>query len=85
MSRGPTPILKDVSALTQAQLDDYITRLEEAEAKIRAAEAKIAEKDQRIVEVERLLGCMGKVKETAETATCKSTCLLCLFLLVCYL
>lgn len=38
-------------------------RLEEAEGKIRAAEAKIAEKDQRIMEVERLLGCMGKVKE----------------------
>eukprot|EP00066_Takifugu_rubripes_P019337 XP_011608603.1 PREDICTED: myocardial zonula adherens protein-like isoform X3 [Takifugu rubripes] len=46
----------------QAQLDDYILRLEEAEGKIRAAEAKIAEKDQRIVEVERLLGCMGKEK-----------------------
>lgn len=38
-------------------------RLEEAEGKIKAAEAKIAEKDQRIVEVERLLGCMGKVQE----------------------
>lgn len=48
--------------LTQAQLDDYILRLEEAEGKIRAAEATIAEKDQRIMEVERLLGCMGKVK-----------------------
>lgn len=47
----------------QAQLDDYIMRLEEAEGKIRAAEAKIAEKDQRIMEVERLLGCMGKVKQ----------------------
>lgn len=52
-------------ALTQAQLDDYIIRLEEAERKIQAAEAKIAEKDQRITEVERLLGCMGKVKHRA--------------------
>lgn len=54
-------------ALTQAQLDDYIIRLEEAERKIRAAEAKIAEKDQRITEVERLLGCMGKVKHSSGT------------------
>lgn len=61
------PNLKVVSAPTQAQLDDYIARLEEAEAKIRAAEAKIAEKDQRIVEVERLLGCMGKVEEICST------------------
>lgn len=38
-------------------------RLEEAEGKIKAAEAKIAEKDQRITEVERLLGCMGKVQD----------------------
>lgn len=49
--------------LAQAQLDDYIMRLEEAEGRIRAAEATIAEKDQRIVEVERLLGCMGKVRQ----------------------
>lgn len=40
-------------------------RLEEAERRIRAAEAKIAEKDQRITEVERLLGCMGKVKHVS--------------------
>ncbi|KAM8893936.1 myocardial zonula adherens protein isoform 2-T2 [Spinachia spinachia] len=46
----------------QAQLDEYIRRLEEAETNIRIAEAKIAERDQRIVEVERLLGCMGKEK-----------------------
>lgn len=37
-------------------------RLEEAERKLRTAEVKIAEKDQRITEVERLLGCMGKVR-----------------------
>lgn len=47
-------------------------RLEEAERKIRAAEAKIAEKDQRITEVERLLGCMGKVKHVSICA-CIST------------
>ena len=54
-------------ALTQAQLDDYILRLEEAERKLRAAEAKIAEKDQRITEVERLLACMDKVKPFSST------------------
>lgn len=47
-------------------------RLEEAERRIRAAEAKIAEKDQRITEVERLLGCMGKVKHISICA-CIST------------
>ncbi|KAK9542743.1 hypothetical protein VZT92_000579 [Zoarces viviparus] len=46
----------------QAQLDEYIRRLEEAESNIRIAEAKIAERDQRIIEVERLLGCMGTEK-----------------------
>uniref|UniRef100_G3PTF7 Myocardial zonula adherens protein n=1 Tax=Gasterosteus aculeatus aculeatus TaxID=481459 RepID=G3PTF7_GASAC len=46
----------------QAQLDEYIRRLEEAEKNIRIAEAKIAERDQRIVELERLLGCMEKEK-----------------------
>ncbi|KAG7230485.1 hypothetical protein INR49_024594 [Caranx melampygus] len=46
----------------QAQIDDYIRRLEEAERNIRTAEAKIAERDQRIIEVERLLDCMGKEK-----------------------
>lgn len=62
--------------LTQAQLDDYILRLEEAEGKIRAAEAKIAEKDQRIVEVERLLGCMGKVKQVLSLLLLSSLVLL---------
>ncbi|XP_017260335.1 protein GRINL1A isoform X1 [Kryptolebias marmoratus] len=46
----------------QAQLDEYIRRLEEAERTIRISEAKIAERDQRIIEVERLLDCMGKEK-----------------------
>ncbi|XP_041842588.1 myocardial zonula adherens protein isoform X2 [Melanotaenia boesemani] len=46
----------------QAQLDEYIRRLEEAERNIKLAEAKIAERDQRIIEVERLLDCMGKEK-----------------------
>lgn len=49
---------------TQAQLDEYIKRLEEAENKIRVAEARIAERDQRIIEVERLLDCMGTVRHT---------------------
>lgn len=51
-----------VFLLTQAQLDEYIRRLEEAERNLRTAEAKIAERDQRIVEVERLLSCMGMVR-----------------------
>ncbi|KAM4592349.1 myocardial zonula adherens protein isoform 2-T2 [Odontesthes bonariensis] len=46
----------------QAQLDEYIRRLEEAERTIKMAEAQIAERDQRIMEVERLLDCMGKEK-----------------------
>uniref|UniRef100_A0AAV2LSA7 Myosin tail domain-containing protein n=1 Tax=Knipowitschia caucasica TaxID=637954 RepID=A0AAV2LSA7_KNICA len=46
----------------QAQLDEYIRRLEEAEKTIKNSEAKIAERDQRILEVERLLSCMGNEK-----------------------
>uniref|UniRef100_A0A096M0Y4 Myocardial zonula adherens protein n=1 Tax=Poecilia formosa TaxID=48698 RepID=A0A096M0Y4_POEFO len=46
----------------QAQLDEYIRRLEEAERNLTTAEAKIAERDERIVEVERLLSCMGMEK-----------------------
>lgn len=60
-------VLKHLNALlfshTQAQLDEYIRRLEEADRNIKMAEAKIAERDQRIVEVERLLDCMEKVSE----------------------
>ncbi|XP_037103230.1 myocardial zonula adherens protein isoform X4 [Syngnathus acus] len=48
--------------ILQAQLDDYIRRLEEAEMNIRIAEAKIAERDLRIGELERLLDCMGTEK-----------------------
>ncbi|XP_019742451.1 myocardial zonula adherens protein isoform X2 [Hippocampus comes] len=48
--------------ILQAQLDDYIRRLEEAEMNIRIAEAKIAERDLRIGELERLLDCMETEK-----------------------
>ncbi|KAM9764625.1 protein GRINL1A [Menidia menidia] len=51
----------------QAQLDEYIRRLEEADRNLRLAEAKIAERDQRIIEVERLLDCMGKEKNQLQT------------------
>ncbi|XP_031686798.1 myocardial zonula adherens protein-like isoform X4 [Oncorhynchus kisutch] len=44
----------------QAQIDEYIRRLEEEEKNAKIAEAKIAERDQRISEVERLLDCMGQ-------------------------
>lgn len=60
---------RNVSLLTQAQLDEYIRRLEEAETNIRIAEAKIAERDQRIIEVERLLGCMGTVRTILNITT----------------
>lgn len=53
---------QSVFLLTQAQLDEYIRRLEEAERNIRTAEAKISDRDQRISELERLLDCMGKVR-----------------------
>uniref|UniRef100_UPI003AAB57A5 protein GRINL1A n=1 Tax=Centroberyx gerrardi TaxID=166262 RepID=UPI003AAB57A5 len=46
----------------QAQLDEYIRRLEEAERNAKIAVAQIAERDQRISEVERLLDCMGQEK-----------------------
>ncbi|KAM4630637.1 myocardial zonula adherens protein isoform 2-T2 [Polymixia lowei] len=46
----------------QAQIDEYVRRLEEAEKNAVIAEAKIAERDQRISEVERLLDCMGQEK-----------------------
>uniref|UniRef100_A0A1A7ZPW0 Polymerase (RNA) II (DNA directed) polypeptide M n=1 Tax=Nothobranchius furzeri TaxID=105023 RepID=A0A1A7ZPW0_NOTFU len=48
----------------QAQLDEYIRRLEKAERNIMIADVKIAERDQRILEVERLLDCMGKVVQS---------------------
>uniref|UniRef100_A0A671MGT7 Myocardial zonula adherens protein-like n=1 Tax=Sinocyclocheilus anshuiensis TaxID=1608454 RepID=A0A671MGT7_9TELE len=46
----------------QAQLDDYMRRLEEAERNAQTAEAKIAERDQKMTEVERLLNCMAQEK-----------------------
>ncbi|RXN20849.1 myocardial zonula adherens -like isoform X1 [Labeo rohita] len=52
---------EEIEAL-QAQLDDYMRRLEEAERNAQIAEAKIAERDQRIIEVERLLNCMAQEK-----------------------
>ncbi|KTG45504.1 hypothetical protein cypCar_00004907 [Cyprinus carpio] len=52
---------EEIEAL-QAQLDDYMRRLEEAERNAQIAEAKIAERDQRITEVERLLICMAQEK-----------------------
>lgn len=55
---------RNVFLFSQAQLDEYIRRLEEAESNIRIAEAKIAERDQRIIEVERLLDCMDKVRKS---------------------
>lgn len=54
---------RNIFLFTQIQLDEYIRRLEEAERNIGIAEAKIAERDQRIIEVERLLDCMGKVRQ----------------------
>uniref|UniRef100_A0A8C2C5K6 Myocardial zonula adherens protein n=1 Tax=Cyprinus carpio TaxID=7962 RepID=A0A8C2C5K6_CYPCA len=52
---------EEIEAL-QAQLDDYMRRLEEAERNAQIAEAKIADRDQRIAEVERLLNCMAQEK-----------------------
>ncbi|KAK7170087.1 hypothetical protein R3I94_000357 [Phoxinus phoxinus] len=52
---------EEIEAL-QAQLDDYMRRLEEAEKNAQIAEAKIAERDLRITEVERLLNCMAQEK-----------------------
>ncbi|TSK20039.1 Myocardial zonula adherens protein [Bagarius yarrelli] len=52
---------QEIEAL-QAQLNNYIRRLEEAERNIKLVEAKVAERDQRITEVERLLDCMAQEK-----------------------
>lgn len=57
------PSILKVFLTSQAQLDEYIRRLEEAERNIKIAETKIAERDQRIIELERLLDCMGKVEQ----------------------
>ncbi|KAJ8396639.1 hypothetical protein AAFF_G00014770 [Aldrovandia affinis] len=53
--------IEEIEAL-QAQITDYVRRIEEAEQNARIAEAKIAERDERIGEVERLLHCMGQEK-----------------------
>ncbi|XP_076147646.1 myocardial zonula adherens protein isoform X2 [Alosa pseudoharengus] len=53
---------EEIEAL-QAQIDNYVRRIEELERNTRIAEAKIAERDQRISELERLLDCMGREKE----------------------
>ncbi|XP_036399832.1 myocardial zonula adherens protein-like isoform X1 [Megalops cyprinoides] len=53
--------VEEIEAL-QAQIDEYLRKLEEAEKNARIAEAKIAERDQRISEVERLLDCMAQEK-----------------------
>ncbi|XP_062380601.1 myocardial zonula adherens protein isoform X2 [Sardina pilchardus] len=52
----------EIEAL-QAQIDNYVRRIEELERNARMAEAKIAERDQRISELERLLDCMAREKE----------------------
>lgn len=62
--------MADIFLFAQAQLDEYIRRLEEAERNIKIAEAKIAERDQRIMEVERLLECMGKVSQKCNVCIC---------------
>ncbi|XP_056608484.1 myocardial zonula adherens protein isoform X2 [Triplophysa dalaica] len=61
--------IEEIEAL-QAQLDDYMRRLEEAERNAKIAEAKIAERDQRIAEVERLLNCMAQEKGDLITKLC---------------
>ena len=52
--------------MLQAQIDEYVKRLEEAEKNAKILEAKIAERDQRISEVERLLDCMGQVRSAQQ-------------------
>lgn len=56
----------------QAQLEEYVRRLDEAERNMRTAEAKIAERDQRIIEVERLLDCMTQVRIRSHSCQCES-------------
>ncbi|KAI4900198.1 hypothetical protein NFI96_017683 [Prochilodus magdalenae] len=52
---------QEIEAL-QAQLEDYMMRLEEAEMNVKLAHEKIAERDQRISDLERLLDCMAQEK-----------------------
>ncbi|XP_046696547.1 myocardial zonula adherens protein isoform X2 [Silurus meridionalis] len=61
---------QEITAL-QAQLEEYMRRLDEAETNMRLAEAKIAERDQRISEVERLLDCMAHEKAHLTEKLCE--------------
>ncbi|XP_058237927.1 myocardial zonula adherens protein isoform X2 [Hemibagrus wyckioides] len=61
---------QEIEAL-QAQLEEYMSRLEEAERNMRIVEAKIAERDQRISEVERLLDCMAQEKAHLTQKLCE--------------
>ncbi|KAI5626316.1 myocardial zonula adherens protein isoform X1, partial [Silurus asotus] len=61
---------QEIAAL-QAQLEEYMRRLDEAETNMRLAEAKIAERDQRISEVERLLDCMAHEKAHLTEKLCE--------------
>ncbi|KAK6476799.1 myocardial zonula adherens protein-like [Huso huso] len=50
---------RELEAL-QAQANEYIRQIQEANEKVRIAEEKINEKDQRIGELDRLILCMGE-------------------------
>ncbi|XP_036440274.1 myocardial zonula adherens protein isoform X3 [Colossoma macropomum] len=60
---------QEIEAL-QAQLEEYMRRLEAAERNVKLAEEKIAERDQRISEVERLLDCMAQEKSQLTQKLC---------------
>ncbi|XP_072527591.1 myocardial zonula adherens protein isoform X2 [Salminus brasiliensis] len=61
---------QEIQAL-QAQLEEYMRRLEEAERNVKLAEEKIAERDQRIGEVERLMHCMAQEKSQLTQKLCE--------------
>ncbi|KAK3510138.1 hypothetical protein QTP70_026732 [Hemibagrus guttatus] len=61
---------QEIEAL-RAQLEEYMSRLEETERNMRLVEAKIAERDQRISEVERLLDCMAHEKAHLTQKLCE--------------
>uniref|UniRef100_A0A8B9HE54 Myocardial zonula adherens protein n=1 Tax=Astyanax mexicanus TaxID=7994 RepID=A0A8B9HE54_ASTMX len=61
---------QEIQAL-QAQLEEYMRRLEEAERNVKLAEEKIAERDQRISEVERLMNCMAQEKSQLTQQLCE--------------
>ncbi|XP_066510568.1 myocardial zonula adherens protein-like isoform X1 [Hoplias malabaricus] len=60
---------EEIQAL-QAQLEEYMRRLEEAEEKVKHLEQEIAQRDQRIIEVERLLDCMAQEKSQLTEKLC---------------